>query len=129
MANEGSIQFSLYAAKGSGTTPQSKIAVQPPTWQFDWTTPLYVGPITLALTTAFASIGKGSITNVLGIYARNLDSAINVIGSLDAGVTSPILLKPGFCMWIPVAPAITIAGVQFKSASGTPAMEYAVIGV
>lgn len=126
MASEKQISLSISASKG---IIPNKISIQD-SMVYDWTNALKFGPVDLILSTSGVAISKGSITNVDGIYIKNLEQAagITILYSLD-GTNYFGSIAPGCFAWIPVIPAIDIANFKIKSASATPTCCYAVLGV
>lgn len=84
------------------------------------------GPVDLALTTSYASIGKGSVGSCGWLWVRNTHATVAMRVSMDAGVTDHFALAAGQAMLAPLDAAITIANVRAKSVTDPGKCEYAV---
>jgi hypothetical protein len=74
---------------------------------------------TYALTTSYASIGKGAITNCGLCIIRNCTTAGVVQVSMDGGTTSHFTIAAGKAILVYLTPGITITDVQLKMTATT----------
>ena len=85
------------------------------------------GPTSMSLTTSYASLPLGSISQPAWLWIRNLHATVAAVLTLDGTNDNIPLAAAGVGIFIPLSSTLTPANLMVKSVTNPGEIEYALI--